>query len=311
MKLSESMRNKFVVYVTDGKTTTDVLVRQTIFKKDSDWEEMANACWMPEKCCLAISDTYFESLSTEEAAKLESLFSGKQIVQKFSIAGFCTPLRMQLSEVISELTTKELCKEFLNFLFLNHTQILKSGIKEEQLRAIPILRKDTETLTPLDQLKGNVYIPTKDALELYNMPWMNLDYLALCDDYYTDLFDGTERCDFFNSIGIKTFKKLHYLRAHLLNKLDRVKAQLIERENNISFHHYLAEVHGDLSDKDLASVKDMPIYLSSPTEEEGELCDSSTNHYLPSSMITEIISKDLVPVSIMDSIHPRLFSNRK
>lgn len=307
VKLSESMRNKFVVYVTDGKTTTDVLVRQTIFKKDSDWEEMANACWMPEKCCLAISDTYFESLSTEEAAKLESLFSGKQIVQKFSIAGFCTPLRMQLSEVISELTTKELCKEFLNFLFLNHTQILKSGIKEEQLRAIPILRKDTETLTPLDQLKGNVYIPTKDALELYNMPWMNLDYLALCDDYYTDLFDGTERCDFFNSIGIKTFKKLHYLRAHLLNKLDRVKAQLIERENNISFHHYLAEVHGDLSDKDLASVKDMPIYLSSPTEEEGELCDSSTNHYLPSSMITEIISKDLVPVSIMDSIHPDYF----
>lgn len=307
VKLSETMRNQFVVYVTDGKNTWNVLIRQTIFKKDSDWEEMAKVSWMPEKCCLAISDTYFDNLSTEEAAKLESLFSGKQIVQKFSIAGFCTPLRMQLSEVMETLKTKEISKEFLNFLFLNHIQINKSGIKEEQLRAIPILRKDTETLIPLNQLKGNVYIPSKEALELYNMPWMNRDYLALCDDYYTDLFDGTERREFFNSIGIKTFNKLHYLRAHLLNKLDRVKAQLKERENNISFHHYLAEVHEDLSDKDLEPVKEMPVYLSSPTEEKGDLCDSSTNHYLPSSMITDIISKDLVPVSIMDSIHPDYF----
>ncbi len=309
VKLSESMRNQFAVYVTDGKNTWSVPIRQTIFKKDSDWEEMANASWMPEKCCLAISDTYFDDLSTEEATKLENLFSGKQIVQKFSIAGFCTPLRMQLSEVIETLKTKELSKEFMNFLFLNHIQIHKSGIKEEQLRAIPILRKDTETLIPLNQLKGNVYIPSKEALELYNMPWMNRDYLALCDDYYTDLFDGTERCEYFNSIGIKTFNKLHYLRDHLLNKLDRVKGQLDDRDNNISFHHYLAEVHGDLSDKDLSPVKEMPIYLSSPTEEKGELCDNSTNHYLPSSMITDIISKDLVPVSIMDSIHPDYFKS--
>ena len=309
VKLSESMRNQFVVYVTDGKNTSDVLIRQTIFKKDSDWEEMANASWMPEKCCLAISDAYFDDLSTEEAAKVESLFSGKQIVQKFSIAGFCTPLRMQLPEVIETLKTKELSKDFLNFLFINHAQIQKNGIKEEQLRAIPILRKDTETLIPLNQLKGNVYIPSKDALELYNMPWMNRDYLALCDDYYTDLFDGTERCVYFNNIGIKIFNKLHYLRAHLLNKLDRVKAQLTERENNISFHHYLAEVHEELSEKDFEPVKNMPIYLSSPIEEKGELCENSTYHYLPSSMITDIISKDLVPVSIMDSIHPDYFQS--
>ncbi len=309
--LSESMRNKYVVYVTDAKTTSDVLIKQTIFKKDSDWEEMANACWMPGKCCLAISDTYFDGLSTEEAIKLESLFSGKQIVQKFSIAGFCTPLRMQLSEVIGALTTKEISKEFLNFLFLNQKQIQKSGIKEKQLREIPILRKDAENLIPLNQLNGNVYIPSEDALALYNMPWMNRDYLALCDDYYTDLFDGTERCDYFNHLGIKTFNKLHYLRANLLNNLDRIQAKLTERDNNISFHHYLAEVQDNLSEKDLELVKEMPIYISSPTEEQGELCDSSTKHYLPSSMITEIISKDLVPVSVMDSVHPDYFRTPK
>lgn len=308
-KLSESMRSQFVVYTTDGKNTVnDAFIRHTIFKKDSDWEEMANVSWMPEKCCLAISDIYYEGLSEQDVIKLENFFSSKQIVQKFSIAGFCTPLRMHWSEVIEQIKAKEISKEFLNFLFINRVEIKRNNsIQVEKFRSIPVLCKDGESLIPLEQLR--IYIPSKEALELYNMPWMNHDYLTLLDDYYTDLFDGTERCEFFNNIGIRTFDKLHYLRGHLLNKLDIIKEELKDRDNNISFHHYLAEVHKEIPEKQLEMVKEMPIYISSPVEEKGELCDRSANHYLPSKMITDIISKDLVPVSIMDSIHIDYFQS--
>lgn len=135
--------------------------------------------------------------------------------------------------------------------------------------------------------------------------------MTLCDDYYVDLFDGTERCKFFENLGMKMFGKIHYLRAHLLVYLDRIKGNLNDRENNIAFHRYIADVHNELSEKDLDSVKEMPIFISSPNVEAGVLAKQSSNHYLPSKLLTDIISKDLVPITILNSIHPDYIISEK
>ena len=55
----------------------------------------------------------------------------------------------------------------------------------------------------------------------------------------------------------------------------------------------------------------MPIYISSPTNEDGVLAERSDNHYLSSELLAEIIANDLVPITILDSIHPAYILSEK
>ena len=298
------MRQNYLVITTDGKKEQWHPITRTIFWKDSDWETMSVNPWMPEGCCLAISDEYSKNLDSTESSRLTEFFSQKQIVQKYSVAGLYQSLRSHLQEVFSNITTKEISKDFLNWLFVNRSQIFKNGIIDPQYKSIPILIKDSDCLQTIESLGGSIYLPNREVLELYDQPWFNSSYLVICDEFYSDLFDGSERCQFFMSLGMKRFEKLHYLRAHLFKHLDRIKANLNNRDNNISFHRYLADIHDGISEKDFEVVKNMPIFISSPVSPEGELVDSSNNHYLPSALLTDIVSKDLFPTSILDSIHP-------
>lgn len=302
--LSPMMRQNYLVITTDGKKEQWHPITRTIFWKDSDWETMSVNPWMPEGCCLAISDEYSKNLDSTESSRLTEFFSQKQIVQKYSVAGLYQSLRSHLQEVFSNITTKEISKDFLNWLFVNRSQIFKNGIIDPQYKSIPILIKDSDCLQTIESLGGSIYLPNREVLELYDQPWFNSSYLVICDEFYSDLFDGSERCQFFMSLGMKRFEKLHYLRAHLFKHLDRIKANLNNRDNNISFHRYLADIHDGISEKDFEVVKNMPIFISSPVSPEGELVDSSNNHYLPSALLTDIVSKDLFPTSILDSIHP-------
>lgn len=309
--LSPLMRQSYVVRTTDGRSEQWSLISKTIFWKDNDWENMSGNSWMPDGCCLAISDMYFDNISGYESDRLREFFSLKQVVQRYSVAGLYQSLRSHLSEVFSQITTKEISKAFLNWIFLNRTQIFKDGNIDSQFRSIPIQCKDSDELRTIESLGGSIYLPNEESLELYNQPWFNSSDLIICDDFYKDLFDGSERCNFFVSLGMKQFEKLHYLRAHLLRHLDRVKENLSNRDNNLSFHRYLADVHDGLSEKDLEVVKGMPIFISSPNDAEGVLVETSDNHYLPSELLTDIISKDLVPLSILDSIHPDYITSDK
>lgn len=302
--LTPAMRQNYCILSTDGANALWVPITRTIFWQDDEWTQMNQAVWMPKTCCLAVDGCYFNGLSEEEGAQLKTLFSTKQIVQKFSISGMYQALRTRLDDVFAMITTKEISKEFLNFLFKHQTEIFKNGQIDNVFKKTPILCKDCDELTAIDSYGGRVYLPNQSAINLYNQPWFNRTAMRLCDDYYVDLFDGTERCRFFENLGLKIFNKIHYLRAHLLNHLDRIQNNLKNRENNIAFHRYIADIHDELSDKDLENVKEMPIYISSPNEEGGVLAKRSDNHYLPSELLSMIISKDLVPITILDSIHP-------
>lgn len=309
--LTTVMRQNYCVLTTDGSNELWAQITKTIFWQDEEWAQMNQTVWMPKECCLAISNCYFEGLSDDEITQLRTLFSTRQIVQKFSVSGMYQSLRTHLDDVFAMITTKEISKEFLNFLFKHQTEIFKNGQIDVVFKKTPILCKDSDVLNAIESYESRVYLPSPDALELYNKPWFNRTTMTLCDDYYVDLFDGSERCNFFENLGLKKFNKIYYLRAHFLNHLDRIKSNLSDRDNNISFHRYIADVHDELSDKDLENVKEMPIFISSPTDEVGILSDCSDNHYLPSEYLTDIISQDLVPVSILDSIHPDYIISEK
>ena len=309
--LTPVMRQNYCVLTTDGTNELWAQITKTIFWQDEDWLQMNKTVWMPKECCLAIDNCYFSGLSDTETSQLKSLFSTRQIVQKFSISGMYQSLHPRLNDVFAMVTTKEISKEFLNFLFKHQTELFKNGQVDKIFKKTPILCKDSEELSAIENYGGKVYLPSTDALELYNQSWFNRETMTLCDDYYVDLFDGSERCRFFENLGLKIFNKIHYLRAHLLNHLDRVIGNLSSRENNLAFHRYIADVHNELSDKDLENVKDMPIYISSPSSEVGVLAEHSNNHYLPSDLLSDIISKDLVPITILDSIHPDYIQSEK
>lgn len=302
--LTPSMRQNYCILATDGATKLWAPITKTIFWQDDEWAQMSQTVWMPKECCLAIDECYFKGLSEDEEAKLKTLFSTKQVVQKFSISGMYQSLRTRLDDVFAMISSKEISKVFLNFLFKHQTEIFKNGQVDIAFKKTPILCKDSEELIPIDNFGGRLYLPSQAALELYNQPWFNRTTMTLCDEYYIDLFDGTERCKFFENLGMKIFAKIHYLRAHLLIHLDQIKGNLNNRENNVAFHRYIADVHDELSEKDLESVKEMPIFISSPSSEGGVLAERSENHYLPSKLLSDIISKDLVPITILDSIHP-------
>ena len=309
--MTPAMRQNYCILTTDGISELWSPITKTIFWQDDEWTQMSNTVWMPKGCCLAVDSCYFEGLSEDEEAQLKTLFSTKQVVQRFSISGLYQSLRTRLDDVFAMITTKEISKEFLNFLFKHQTELFKNGQIESVFKKTPILCKDSKELSAIENYGGRVYLPSTDALDLYNQPWFNRAIMTLCDDYYLDLFDGSERCRFFENLGLKKFGKIHYLRAHLFVHLERIEDNLQDRDNNISFHRYIANVHDELSDKDLEKVKEMPIYISSPNAEGGILADSSEDHHLPSALLTDIISKDLVPITILDSIHPDYIVSEK
>ena len=302
--LTSAMRQNYCILTTDGDVDLWSPITKTIFWQDDEWKQMSNTVWMPKECCLAVENCYFEGLDDKEVVQLRTLFSTKQVVQKFSISGLYQSLRTRLDDVFAMITTKEISKDFLNFLFKHQTELFKNGQIDSVFKKTPIQCKDSEELSAIEDYGGKVYLPSPDALDLYNQPWFNRTTMILCDDYYVDLFDGSERCRFFENLGLKIFGKIHYLRAHLLVHLERIEENLKDRDNNMAFHRYIADVHDELSDKDLENVKEMPIYISSPNVEGGVLSEKSENHYLPSELLSDIISKDLVPISILDSIHP-------
>lgn len=301
---TSSMRQNYTILTTDGKNETLTPITRTIFWQDEDWEQMVKVKWMPENYCLAVQNVYFDGLSNENADKLRSLLTTKQAVQKFTIPSLYQNICTHLNDIFALITTKELSKDFLNFLFINKKDIFKSGSVDAQFKKVPILCKEQEELVTIESANKSVYLPNNDLIELYNMPWFNKASIALCDDFYGDLFDGNERCSFFKQFGLKQFNKLHYIGAHLLLHLDEIQDALSIRKNNISFHRYIADCHDNFGEKALAKVKNVPIFIESPDNEEGELVNGSSYHYLPSALLSDIISRDIVPISILNSIHP-------
>lgn len=306
------MRQYYTLLTTDGKKDGWTPVTKTIFWQEEEWEEMASIGWMPEDCCVGVSDAYFDGLGEEESKALRTLFTTKQLVQQFRLqALFSSCLRPRIDDVFGMITSKELSCDFLNFLFENRNVVLKENASANIFKGVPILCVGMKFLLPLKSYTCPVFAPGQEVNSLYEQPWFERSSIRICDDAYSFLFDGNERQDFFLKIGISSFNKVEFARDYQLKNLENLKDKLIERESNLSFYRYFADIHDDLSENDMMAIKDMPIFISSPDCDKGVLAENSTNHYLPSQQLTEIIEKDLVPISILDAIHPDYITSEK
>ena len=297
---SGNLRKLYTIFTTDGESTNSTSVSQVIFRNDEDWKQIASLSWMPANLCLAISPIYYANIDNEKKERLNEFFKSQQIVQTISMNGFAQPLFSRIADVVAKLTSKELSKEFLNFLFENHAQLFKNENNYATCKTLPIFCKGQEQSLAIS---SSIYQYSTDLLDLYNQPWFNKSSVNVCDDYYESLFDGTDRKTFFNKLGIKSFDLIDFIRKVLLPNLSSLNEMLQTFENNLSFHHYFANLNERLSAKDCEPIKALPIFISTPTGVPG-LVKQSQDHYLPSELLTEIIGKELVPISILDSLHP-------
>ena len=300
--LSPNIRKLYTLLTTDGSGIYYTPITNVIFKNDDQCLQMAQAEWMPDNCCVSVIDDYFAGLNYSKAESFSAFLSSKQIVQNFSIQElFSKCIKSRITDVYAKITTKELSKDFLNFIFTNRTYIFKGDVTEDYFKDIPIQCLDKNELITI---QNKIYITNNDVMILYNEPWFNRESIAICDTSYTELFDGKERLDFFEKIGLKSFERIFHLRSRILYHINNIAEKLRDRKRNIAFHDYICSMHEELSEDDFKKIKCVPIYVSSPTNEEGELFDRSTDLSLPSPLLTDIINQDLVPTSILGSIHP-------
>ena len=148
--LTSAMRQSYCILTTDNKSELWTPITKIIFWQDDEWAQMSKTVWIPKECCLAIDNCYFDGLSEYEDKQLKTLFSNKHIVQKFSVAGLYESLRTRLDDVFSMITTKEISKEFLNFLYKYQTQIFKNDQIDSVFKRSPILCKDCEELSAIE-----------------------------------------------------------------------------------------------------------------------------------------------------------------
>lgn len=172
-----------------------------------------------------------------------------------------------------------------------------------KFRCVPVKWDGEEKLKSCKDWGGMTYYHSPALDDLYGQEWFAKGSMHICDDYYTSLFDGQERKNFYKKLGFKSFDTIDFFRKHVLAVIDRFRDSLKDRKANLAFHQYVFRNREALSSEDFKKVQIVPIFIESPSEEEGIRVSCSTNHYLPSESLTSIVKADLVPESLLDTVH--------
>lgn len=314
LKFSKQMRENYVLYATDGQTEECLTISETIYFANEDWEDAMNASWMPHGLCMSISQGYFDGLSEDDSEKLHDFFASTStnLVKNFTIGEWCAIIKYEknFTRICSCITDIESSKSFLSFLFENRKRIFRDEVPDNSFRNIPILWEDDESLHSVSEYDSDGYFHNDELDELNNMAWLAAGSLPVCVHFYDDLFETTEAREFFKRIGIRPFRAVNYLRENVLNNIEAFKDVLSEKANNISFHKYFSSIQNKLTPEDYALLKEAPIFISSPSDDKGVVAAKSTDHYMPSDLLTDIIAKDLVPIDILGSILPEYIESK-
>lgn len=306
------MRNNYTILVTDGVNEDWITINNVIFRQDEEWEKQSSQPWMPEKCCWAISNIYFDGLSDNEREEFSTFIGKRYIVQNCTIGGLFSSFTngKVFDRIFESITTFEESKEFLSFLWEYNNSTYKS-LSTPEFKKFPVRIIGESELHPIKDYEGRLFIYNDELNSLYNQPWFDKGSIAVIDPEYAEVFENKDRCTFFGNMGFGKFDLLSYVRNELLPTLDKIKTEISSKEANISFHRFFSSIHTKLSKEEAEQLQQMPIFISSPEIEEGILVDSSSNHYLPSDLLTEIIAQDIVPIEILDSIHPDYITNNQ
>jgi hypothetical protein len=302
-KYTSKMKNNFILFATNGKNEVTTTISNQVYLDNEVWEEAVKEPWMPDDVCLALSPSYLEGLDEETINYFINYMHG---------AGLAIPLKKkQLGVMITNniipickyIQNKEDSKVFLNYLFQNRNDFFKDSNINGNYQKIPVLWENNEEMLSISETDQCAYFHTKDLDFLCNQKWFDESSLYVCDHYYDDLFDGSERQSFYNKLGIMSFDMGTYFHRNIMVLLNNSTEILSQRDKNIEFHHFLFTIHSSLTPDDYDRLKNVPIYIESPDDEEGELAEKSNNHYIPSSFLTEVIKLDLVPIDLLDTVH--------
>ena len=306
---SPEMKTNYTVLVTDGDSDAWVPLNVAVFKQDEEWENLITKSWMPEECCWGISDIYYEGLEKKEKEVFESYLAQRSIVQNCTVRGLFSYMSgaKRFPELFDKIDSVERSKEFLAFLWEYNKETFNT-IKNGEMAELPVAVLGSKGLFALKDFNSALYIPNDEVLELYEQEWFDKSQIRILEPEYKDLFYG-DRYAFFGSLGIKKIDLISYIRNDVIPNLKQIRNQIYQRSSNLAFHKFFASIQSELSEKEMKPLQEMPIYISAPEDELGIMVESSTNHYMPSPMLTEIIGMDIVPLDIMDSIHPDYISN--
>lgn len=302
---SSEMRGAYTILSTDGENKEWVPINHTIFKQDEDWKEIIEKSWMPSCRCWAIDDIYYENLKKEEREKFQSFLEIKQVVHGFTVPQLFNLFSINkcFSAIFERIDSIEISKDFLAFLW-EYKKATYKTMQKGELSGLPVATMDSTQLTPISQVNKVLFFPNDEVLSLYYQTWFDKNSITILSTEYEPIFNSGEKRAFFSSLGFKRFKTLSYVRQSVLPKLDEIRAQIIDKDSNLAFHRFFSSIHAELSENEAKPLAKMPIYISSPDNPDGVLSDHSDDHYLPSPFLSEIISKDLVPIEILDSVHP-------
>lgn len=301
-KLPDKTRENLCVFTTDGNDVAATGIRSSIYYSSTEWENVRKEKWLPKTLGRAIAKVYQESPNWDS---LKAFFNSKQIVSQFTMSGFyATTLKNNLDEVFNLITDIETSRSFLDFLFRNNGSFFHGEVPGSVFKKIPVFRQGAEQSTTADAEQG-VFYHTEEMDELMAQPWYVKDSFPVLDKEYGDkLFDGNERKEFFKSLGLLKLDLKKGILHLLDSKADVIRKSISDRECNVAFHRYLSGKQRLFTEDEYKPVRDLPIFISSPEDPNGELADKSENHYLPAPLLSAFIEKDLVPIDILDSVHP-------
>ena len=306
VRFTPQMRETYTLKVTDTHKESWVSVGKTIFYQSDEWRAIAQEAWMPEGICLGLCNDYFWGLAEKEEEQLNSFLKSCQFVQAYRVLGLKAVLLSTsvLSQIFTKIETTESSISFMNFLFENRKDLFGNEHPISELQKIPVKTR-LHGMTSSAKFSP-IYIPNEDLDSLYYQSWFSSKRptIVIIDTQYINLFSGIERTTFFQTLGFKPFLLKDYILQRLFPTLDIIANSLKNRNTNFEFHRYFCSIHNKFTDDEIKPLLKMPIFISAPNIAEGLCVDKSEGHYMPSDILTDIIQRDLVPISIMDSVHP-------
>lgn len=307
IKFNDNVKQLYKILTEDAKGTTYWCpISALILKQNENWKSVANASWMPSRICMALSNNYAQFTTASSWEELQSFLENSKFISSLGIKGLYDRVIFKHSdEIFAYIQTKEQSKDFLKYLYDFKQTFFGENMPDVKYKNIPIFCDGNIVSNTFSK---SLYAHSDELDTLVGQEWFDQTTISVCDSYYNDLFDGQDRTKFYQSLGLLQFNLKNYILSQILPKINAYCETLQDRGNNISFHKYFASIHNLFTVDELAPLKNTPIYLQSPIKEEGELVLNSNDHYLPTALLNEIISNDLVPISIMDALHPDYIS---
>lgn len=314
---NKQLKNQYHIWVNDGETDDYVPLSSVIFWSESkERDSLLEESWLPRKACLAIDDDYLGQFQGEDSDAIERILKSNGIVEDFTVSNWikkCMIKEHLWPEIIKKITSTKASIRLLNFIYENRAYTNEIGYS--RLEQIPLSLEGETEMLPLNEIEETVYQRSDDLVDLSEELWFPSYGLTSVSSAYSDLFDGTDRRNFFDSIGIKEFDLDEYIEETILENLDDY-TEYSDTENaldtNISFHKFFANPSLRLSDDDYEKLKKTPVFTILPVEEDVEnesgLCDVCTGFFLPSDKLGKLVEFDIAPVNILLTIRPEYFA---